>query len=185
MAMRLVHLLLFAGVLLPWFAGCASGPPPMPRPVPIGGWEFTGVGDHGADHVFQVMVLPVRDGRQGARIKGVVGGAGMTRIRAAGALADGELEWVEIVPGDASVARFTWEVEGLDVDGNVVPAIVRVLIPRLPGHLDPDDPLSIYRVGDHELEASAELQFDGGKRAMASGRPPLDEPIFMSDPYKQ
>lgn len=166
-------------------AGCKSGPPPVSRALPIGGWEFTGVGDDGADHVFQVMVLPLRNGRQGARIKGVVGGAGIARIRAAGALAEGELDWFVIVPGDASVARFAWEVEGLGVDGAPMAAIVRVLIPRLPGHLDPDDPLSMYRVGEHELEGSAELQFGGGARAMASGRPPLDEPIFMTDPYKQ
>ncbi|MHC5018542.1 MAG: hypothetical protein ACYTGX_00245 [Planctomycetota bacterium] len=171
-----------------WLAvacGCTAGPPPPRRPVPVGGWSFTGVGDRGADHVFEVMVLPLRNGRQGARIKGVVGGAGVTRIRAAGPLADGEVDWFEIVPGDASVGRFTWEVEGLDVEGNPVRARVRVLIPRLPGHLDPDDPLSPYRVEDHELEASAEIEFAAGGGAMAVGRPPLDEPIFMTDPYER
>ncbi len=183
--MRFAGLLLSVCVLVAALGGCKSGPPPQRRPVPVGVWSFDGVGDNAADHVFQVTVLPLRNGRQGARIAGVVGGAGMTLIHAAGPMADREIDWIDILPGDASVGRFAWEVEGLDVNGRTVRTRVRVLIPRLPGHLDPDDPLSPFRVADHDLEASADLRFQAGAGAVATGRPPLDEPIFMTDPYKQ
>lgn len=172
-------LLGIAGVL----AGCMGAAAGPPREVVTGWWGFKGIGDDGAEHVFRVLVLPLRNGLQGARISGIVGGAGITRIQPLTASTHEELAMAPAVVGDQTPAIWRWQVEGLDIESRRVRATVEVVIPRLPQSIDPGDPLERTRFDALDLEAHAELHFANGVRAFAKGTPPLEEPIFMDDPY--
>lgn len=163
--------------------GCAAAPTGPVQEVATGVWSFSGTGDDAADHVFRVVVLPLRDGAQGARLTGVVGGAGITRIRPVGAHTLEELALAPARPGDASPAVFRWEVEGLDLAARPVRATVVAVLPRLPAQADPTDRLARARVDPLEIEAHADILFAGGRRAFATARAPLEEPVFLDDPY--
>jgi hypothetical protein len=86
-------------------------------------------------------------------------------------------------PGDGTPAVFRWEVEGLDLASRAVRATIEVVIPRLPPPEDPTDPLRRARVDTLDLEAHADIQFASGRRAFATARAPIEEPVFLDDPY--
>lgn len=164
-------------------AGCAAAPAGPPQEVATGVWSFQSAGDDAADHVFRVVVLPLRDGAQGARITGVLGGAGITRIRPLGERTIDELSLAAARPGDGTPAVFRWEVEGLDLARRAVRATVVVVMPRLPAQADPGDRLARARIDPMEMEAHADIVFAGGRRAFATALAPSDEPVFLDDPY--
>ena len=62
-------------------------------------------------------------------------------------------------------------------------ATVVVVMPRLPPQADPGDRLARARIDPLEIEAHADILFEGGRRAFATARAPLDEPVFLDDPY--
>lgn len=166
-------------------AGCAATPTGPGREVAVGWWSFRGIGDTGVDHVFQVMVLPARNGVQGARIKGIVGSAGIARIRPIGEDSIEELAVAPVIPGDQAPAIFRWEVAGIDLARRPMAAVIAVVMPRLPAQADPGNPLERARVDELALEAHADIEFASGRRAFAKGDAPLEEPVFLDDPYRR